>query len=103
MCVFQGCEAGQGHSELELLQQENEALKAQMARLSTQLLDVSCDTNQCSLILLLLWGFFSNVLFMMMIINFIFTTIITQQVQFNGPYNKVIECFIKKNIEVENK
>lgn len=45
--VFQGCEAGQGHSELELLQQENEALKAQMARLSTQLLDVSCDTNRC--------------------------------------------------------
>lgn len=42
---FQGCEAGQGHSELELLQQENEALKAQMARLSTQLLDVSCDTS----------------------------------------------------------
>ncbi|XP_040915986.1 ninein isoform X2 [Toxotes jaculatrix] len=33
------CEAGQGHTELESLQQENEALKAQMARLSTQLLE----------------------------------------------------------------
>ena len=38
--VFQGREAGQGHTELESLQQENEALKAQMARLSTQLLEV---------------------------------------------------------------
>ena len=37
---FQGCEAGEGHTELESLQQENEALKAQMARLSTQLLEV---------------------------------------------------------------
>ncbi|XP_062253733.1 ninein isoform X4 [Platichthys flesus] len=34
-----GCEAGRGHTELESLQQENEALKAQMARLSTQLLE----------------------------------------------------------------
>ncbi|KAF7664230.1 hypothetical protein LDENG_00184910 [Lucifuga dentata] len=34
-----GCEAGEGHTELESLQQENEALKAQMARLSTQLLE----------------------------------------------------------------
>ncbi|XP_047466169.1 ninein isoform X7 [Mugil cephalus] len=34
-----GCEAAQRHSELESLQQENEALKAQMARLSTQLLE----------------------------------------------------------------
>nr|XP_046269232.1 ninein isoform X3 [Scatophagus argus] len=34
-----GCEAGQGHAELESLRQENEALKAQMARLSTQLLE----------------------------------------------------------------
>ncbi|XP_018537234.1 LOW QUALITY PROTEIN: ninein [Lates calcarifer] len=33
------CEAGQGHTELESLKQENEALKAQMARLSTQLLE----------------------------------------------------------------
>ncbi|XP_056249982.1 ninein isoform X2 [Seriola aureovittata] len=33
------CEAGQGHTQLESLQQENEALKAQMARLSTQLLE----------------------------------------------------------------
>lgn len=39
MC-FQGREAGQGQSEVEKLQQENEALKTQMARLSTQLLDV---------------------------------------------------------------
>lgn len=38
--VFQGREAGQGQSEVEKLQQENEALKTQMARLSTQLLDV---------------------------------------------------------------
>ncbi|XP_047197587.1 ninein isoform X4 [Hippoglossus stenolepis] len=34
-----GCEAGRGHTELESLQQENEALKVQMARLSTQLLE----------------------------------------------------------------
>ncbi|XP_069391943.1 ninein isoform X3 [Paralichthys olivaceus] len=34
-----GCEAGKEHTELESLQQENEALKAQMARLSTQLLE----------------------------------------------------------------
>ncbi|XP_071354505.1 ninein isoform X4 [Trachinotus anak] len=33
------CEAGLGHTQLESLQQENEALKAQMARLSTQLLE----------------------------------------------------------------
>ncbi|KAG7229144.1 hypothetical protein INR49_013087 [Caranx melampygus] len=33
------CEAGQGHTQLESLQQENEALKTQMARLSTQLLE----------------------------------------------------------------
>ncbi|XP_070698807.1 ninein [Pempheris klunzingeri] len=33
------CEAGQGHTELESLQQENEALRTQMARLSTQLLE----------------------------------------------------------------
>lgn len=45
LCVFQGREAGQGRTELESLQQENEALKAQMARLSTQLLDVSGGTN----------------------------------------------------------
>lgn len=37
---FQGHKAGQAHTELERLQQENEALKAQMARLSTQLIDV---------------------------------------------------------------
>ena len=41
---FQGCEAGEGHAELESLQQENEALKAQMARLSTQLLEVPTFT-----------------------------------------------------------
>ncbi|XP_068435774.1 ninein isoform X1 [Clinocottus analis] len=34
-----GREAGLGHAELEGLQQENEALRAQMARLSTQLLE----------------------------------------------------------------
>uniref|UniRef100_A0AAQ5ZNS4 EF-hand domain-containing protein n=1 Tax=Amphiprion ocellaris TaxID=80972 RepID=A0AAQ5ZNS4_AMPOC len=34
-----GCEAGQRHSQLESLQQENEMLKAQMTRLSTQLLE----------------------------------------------------------------
>lgn len=47
-CIFiiiQGCEAGEGRSELEGLQQENEALKAQMARLSTQVLEV--PTNFC--------------------------------------------------------
>ncbi|CAN9501988.1 unnamed protein product [Ophioblennius macclurei] len=33
------CEAAQRHTELESLQQENEALKAQMNRLSTQLLE----------------------------------------------------------------
>lgn len=36
---FQGHEAGQGLSELENLKQENEALRSQMARLSTQLLE----------------------------------------------------------------
>ncbi|KAM9707608.1 uncharacterized protein nin isoform 3-T3 [Menidia menidia] len=34
-----GCESGQSQTELEGLQHENEALKAQMARLSTQLLE----------------------------------------------------------------
>ncbi|XP_062296074.1 ninein [Scomber scombrus] len=34
-----GCEAGEGHTDLESLQQENEVLKAQLARLSTQLLE----------------------------------------------------------------
>uniref|UniRef100_UPI0037E8C34D ninein n=1 Tax=Semicossyphus pulcher TaxID=241346 RepID=UPI0037E8C34D len=34
-----GCEAGQGHADMETLQQENEALRAQMARLSTQLIE----------------------------------------------------------------
>ncbi|XP_030574598.1 ninein [Archocentrus centrarchus] len=34
-----GCEGGQTHTELESLQQENEALKAQLARLTTQLLE----------------------------------------------------------------
>ncbi len=54
LCVFQGREAGQGHTELDSLQQENEALKAQMARLSTQLLEVAtfflsfcCDVTFC--------------------------------------------------------
>ncbi|XP_047193512.1 ninein isoform X2 [Scophthalmus maximus] len=37
--LTKGCEAGKGHTELENLQQENEALKAQMARLSTQLIE----------------------------------------------------------------
>ncbi|XP_056151926.1 ninein isoform X2 [Lampris incognitus] len=37
--LTKGCEAGERHAELESLQQENEALKAQMARLSTQLLE----------------------------------------------------------------
>ncbi|XP_074517876.1 uncharacterized protein nin isoform X3 [Sebastes fasciatus] len=37
--LTKGCEAGQGLAELEGLQQENEALRAQMARLSTQLLE----------------------------------------------------------------
>ncbi|XP_034713446.1 ninein isoform X1 [Etheostoma cragini] len=37
--LTKGCEAGQGHAELEGLQHENEALRAQMARLSTQLLE----------------------------------------------------------------
>ncbi|XP_039641169.1 ninein isoform X6 [Perca fluviatilis] len=37
--LTKGCEAGQGHTELEGLQQENEALRAQMTRLSTQLLE----------------------------------------------------------------
>uniref|UniRef100_A0AAX7SSR3 EF-hand domain-containing protein n=1 Tax=Astatotilapia calliptera TaxID=8154 RepID=A0AAX7SSR3_ASTCA len=35
-----GCEGGQRRTELESLQQENEALKAQLARLTTQLLEV---------------------------------------------------------------
>ena len=52
LCVFQGCEAGQGHTELEGLQQENEALRAQMTRLSTQLLEVPTF-----LILLFLFSF----------------------------------------------
>ncbi|XP_025756545.1 ninein isoform X3 [Oreochromis niloticus] len=34
-----GCEGGQRRTELESLQQENEALKAQLARLTTQLLE----------------------------------------------------------------
>ncbi|KAK9534031.1 hypothetical protein VZT92_009106 [Zoarces viviparus] len=37
--LTKGCEAGRGHAELEDLQQENEELRAQMARLSTQLLE----------------------------------------------------------------
>ncbi|KAM7376251.1 hypothetical protein PAMP_005994 [Pampus punctatissimus] len=37
--MTKGCEAGEGHTQLESLQQENEMLKAQMARLSTQLLE----------------------------------------------------------------
>ncbi|XP_042356960.1 ninein isoform X3 [Plectropomus leopardus] len=37
--LTKGHEAGQGHTELDGLQQENEVLKAQMARLSTQLLE----------------------------------------------------------------
>ncbi|XP_032355580.1 ninein isoform X1 [Etheostoma spectabile] len=37
--LTKGREAGQGHAELEGLQHENEALRAQMARLSTQLLE----------------------------------------------------------------
>lgn len=45
VCVIQGFAAGEGNSELEVLRQENEALKAQMAQLSAQLLDVSSNTN----------------------------------------------------------
>ncbi|KAL7380088.1 hypothetical protein ABVT39_011511 [Epinephelus coioides] len=37
--LTKGREPGQGHTEPESLQQENDALKAQMARLSTQLLE----------------------------------------------------------------
>ncbi|XP_029316300.1 ninein [Cottoperca gobio] len=37
--LSKGCEAGQGHAELEGLLQENEALRTQMTRLSTQLLE----------------------------------------------------------------
>ncbi|KAM3871073.1 uncharacterized protein nin [Diretmus argenteus] len=37
--LTRGCETGEGHAELESLQQENEALKAQMARMSTQLIE----------------------------------------------------------------
>lgn len=37
---IQGCEGGQRRTELESQQQENEALKAQLARLTTQLLEV---------------------------------------------------------------
>ncbi|XP_049918024.1 ninein isoform X3 [Epinephelus moara] len=37
--LTKGCESGQGHTEPESLQQENDALKAQMAQLSTQLLE----------------------------------------------------------------
>uniref|UniRef100_A0A8D3AL30 Ninein n=1 Tax=Scophthalmus maximus TaxID=52904 RepID=A0A8D3AL30_SCOMX len=44
--------SGKGHTELENLQQENEALKAQMARLSTQLIEVCHDTNASPLTLL---------------------------------------------------
>uniref|UniRef100_A0AAQ5WY82 EF-hand domain-containing protein n=1 Tax=Amphiprion ocellaris TaxID=80972 RepID=A0AAQ5WY82_AMPOC len=40
-----GCEAGQRHSQLESLQQENEMLKAQMTRLSTQLLEVDHEAK----------------------------------------------------------
>lgn len=40
VCVCQGREAGQGHTQLEDLQQENEHLRAQLARVSTQLLEV---------------------------------------------------------------
>ncbi|KAM9341421.1 uncharacterized protein nin [Symphorus nematophorus] len=47
--LTKGREAGPGHAELESLQQENEALKAQMARLSTQLL----ETFQAQLVELL--------------------------------------------------
>ncbi|XP_041810301.1 ninein isoform X2 [Chelmon rostratus] len=41
--LSKGCEAGQGHSELERLQQENEALRTQMARLSAQLIETFQD------------------------------------------------------------
>ncbi|XP_028251534.1 ninein isoform X2 [Parambassis ranga] len=37
--LTKSCEAGQRHTGMESLQQENEALKAQMARLSTQLIE----------------------------------------------------------------
>lgn len=51
---FQGHEAGQGLSELENLKQENEALRSQMARLSTQLLEVDHGTNIAPLIFVFL-------------------------------------------------
>uniref|UniRef100_A0A665TL56 Ninein (GSK3B interacting protein) n=1 Tax=Echeneis naucrates TaxID=173247 RepID=A0A665TL56_ECHNA len=51
VCVC-GYEAG--HAQLESLQQENEALKAQMARMSAQLLEVH-DTTVYSLLLLVLF------------------------------------------------
>lgn len=41
----QGCEAGQGRTpSLENLQQENDALRDQLARMSTQLLEVKHHT-----------------------------------------------------------
>ncbi|XP_076604864.1 uncharacterized protein nin isoform X8 [Chaetodon auriga] len=41
--LAKGCEAGQGHTEVERLQQENEALRTQMARLSAQLIETFQD------------------------------------------------------------
>lgn len=49
-CVIQSFALEEGNSELDALRQENEALKAQMAQLSAQLLDVSSDTSSFSLI-----------------------------------------------------
>lgn len=46
--LFQGREAVEGHAEMESLQQENEVLKAQMARLSAQLFEVSSSWDNCS-------------------------------------------------------
>lgn len=68
VCVIQGCATGEGNSELEVARQENEALKAQMAQLSAQLLDVSSNTSSFSLIFFCLLVFESIT---MMIENFI--------------------------------
>lgn len=50
---FQRCAGGQGQEQLESLQQENEALKAQMSRLSSQLIDVGTSARQSMLIVIL--------------------------------------------------
>lgn len=72
--VFQGCEAGPGHAELESLQQENEALRTQMARLSTQLLEVG-------------FGVFTNVFMLSLIILFVnILHIFLSQLSYSSPF-----------------